>query len=616
MKYSLSHSFSLFVKEGGFLAIGFLLFLVGCFCPAGCAKNYFFVLAYLCAGHKVLLRSFRNLREGEIFDENLLMSIASLGAFAIGEFPEAAAVMLFYQVGECLQDRAADQSRSRIRSLMDLRPDTARILLDQQETLLAPQNVSVGQIIRVRPGERVALDGEIINGTGLLDLSALTGESRPVSCEPGNTVLAGAIPQNTVLDIRVQKTYENSTLAKIIELAEISSHKKSKAEKFITRFARIYTPVVVIIAVFLAFLPPIFLTDASFKTWIYRALIFLVISCPCALVLSVPLGFFGGIGAAARQGILVKGGTYLEQLSHIFTLAFDKTGTLTQGVFEVINIHPAPGYQPQQVLETAARLEAHSNHPIAKALLQAYKLAPAPLPSPVFEIAGEGVHAWEFIAGNEKLLQRFGITPLYTSQYTCVHVCHKGNYCGLIELGDRLKPSTLAAMDKLRALVPQLALLSGDVSHAVQQTAKELSISQVYAGLLPADKISIIEQMLTHAPKGTVTAFVGDGINDAPVLTRADVGIAMGDLGSDAAIEAADVVLMTDDIGKIATAIAISRKTLRIVKQNIILALSVKLAVLVLGIFGLANMWGAVFADVGVSLLAVLNSLRTLYAEK
>ena len=616
MKNFSNHPVSLFIKEWGFLIGGVLLFVAGCLCSASWGRNSFFILAYICVGHKVLLKSFRNLQNGKIFDENLLMSIASLGAFAIGEFPEGAAVMLFYQIGECLQDRATDQSRSRIRALMDLRPDTARVLINEQETLLPPQNVSVGQMIRVRPGERVALDGEIVNGTGFLDLSALTGESLPVSCEPGNSILAGTISQNSVLDIRVQKTYENSTLAKIIELAETASHKKSKAEKFVTRFARIYTPVVVIIALLLAFLPSIFITDTSFKTWIYRALIFLVISCPCALVLSVPLGFFGGIGAAAHQGILVKGGTYLEQLSHIFMLAFDKTGTLTQGVFEVIKIHPAPGYQPQQVLETAARLEAHSNHPIAKALLQAYGLPPAPLPSPVFEIAGEGVHAWEFIAGNEKLLQRFNITPLYTSQYTCIHVCYKGNYCGLIELGDRLKPSTLTAIEKLRSLVPQLALLSGDVSYAVQQTAQQLAIPHVYAGLLPADKVSIIEGMLAHTPKGMVTAFVGDGINDAPVLARADVGIAMGNLGSDAAIEAADVVLMTDDIGKIATAIAISRKTLRIVKQNIILALAVKLAVLLLGIFGWANMWGAVFADVGVSLLAVLNSLRTLYVEK
>ena len=602
-------------KEWEVLLIALVIYAGGFLPFPSWIKNILFLFSYLIAGGKVLRTSVLNFFHGKIFDENLLMSIASIGAFMIGEYPEGAAVMIFYQIGEHLQESATDKSRNRIRALMDLRPDTIRILTSSGERTVSPQAVQIGQTFRVRPGERIGLDGEVINGSGFLDMSSLTGESKPVSIHQGQTVMAGSICLNNSLDIRAQKDYQNSTLSKIIELTEHTAQKKSKAESFITRFARIYTPTVVSMAILIVLLPPLLFPATSLKEWVYRALIFLVISCPCALVLSVPLGFFGGIGGAARRGILIKGSTYLEQLAHIYMLVFDKTGTLTQGTFEVLSIHAAEGYSKEDVLSFAASLEQFSNHPIASAILKHYGKIPHTSPTPT-EIPGEGLQLDNCLAGNTRLLQRLGIKPLFNSPNTHVHLVKNSIYLGMIELGDRLKPNTQTSIKQLQPLVHKIALLSGDCHSQTQQIAQELSIPLVYADLLPAEKVETLEKLIHKMPKGTITAFVGDGINDAPVLTRADVGIAMGALGSDAAIEAADVVLMTDDIGKIVTAIEISRNTLRITKQNILLALGVKAAVLLLGIFGFANMWGAVFADVGVSLLAVLNSLRTLYHKK
>lgn len=581
-----------------------------------------YVASYLLCGTEVLLTSFRNIKAGEVFDENFLMALATFGAFAIGEYPEAAAVMLFYQTGERLQELAAGRSRSSIVKLMDLRPDFARVIHQGKEEKINPQDVTPGEITVVLPGERIALDGIIVEGEGHIDASALTGESRPISALKGKEVLAGCISLDGTLQIRTTKNYQNSAVAKILELAENAANKKSAAEKFITRFARIYTPAVVCVAAAVAILPPLIWEDAPFKIWFYRALIFLVISCPCALVLSVPLGFFGGIGGAAKNGILIKGGSYLERLAHIHTLAFDKTGTLTQGVFEVTGIFAANGVSEQELLRLAATAEQGSNHPIAKALLlrAALPQEQAKTPTSVREYAGEGLACQEgntqILAGNLRLMERFHIQGAEPAEGTCVYVAENGIYKGRIELGDKPKAGAQKALQELKTLVKQTVVLSGDNPSAVQKTARELGITHAYGGLLPADKVARLEELMKNAPKGSVTAFAGDGINDAPVLARADLALAMGALGSDAAIEAADVVLMTDELNRIPAAIRIARKTLRVVKQNVVFALAVKAGVLLLGVVGLANMWAAVFADVGVSLLAVANSLRPLYFKE
>jgi len=605
---------SLIVKEWQTLVLAAFFFIGGYIFPFPLA---FFIISYLLCGTSVIKKSFHNLSRGEIFDENLLMTIASVGAFCIGESPEGAAVMLFYQIGERLQEQAAEKSRNRIVKLMDLRPETARVLNGSAETEIPPEQVTVGQIIRIRPGERIALDGTVIRGQGLLDVSALTGEARPQPVTVSSRVLAGSISADTSLEIRVEKDYHHSTLSQIIELAEHAATKKSKSEKFITRFAHIYTPIVVGIAFLLAIFPPLLVSSASFHDWIYRALIFLVISCPCALVLSVPLGFFGGIGGAARYGILLKGSTYIEQLTKLNTLVFDKTGTLTQGVFEVLSVHPQPSVTKEYLLETAAALETNSNHPIAAAVLRAYGKKPPVITDQLCERAGEGILADNKTAvGNTRLMEQLGITNLPTVEGTCVHVAKNNTYQGYILLGDRLKPTAKEGINELKKQIKRLVILSGDNESSVSKTALETGISEAYGNLLPSDKIKHLEQILSQTPSEKVTAFAGDGINDAPSLMRADIGIAMGALGSDIAIEAADVVLMTDDLKKISTAIRLSNKTMRIIKQNVWLALGVKCAVLLLGIFGLANMWGAVFADVGVSLLAVSNSLRALYYKE
>ncbi len=607
------------------LTLAAVLFAAALVCPKILwIKLPLYLASYLLSGGEVLLKSARHIAAGKVFDENFLMTLATFGAFAIGEYPEAAAVMLFYQTGEMLQETAAGKSRRSIVKLMDLRPDFARVRRNGKEEKINPRNVQIGELTRVLPGERIALDGIITAGEGLIDTSALTGESRPEHAYVGKKVLAGSISVDGSLEIRVQKNYENSAVAKILELAENAAQKKSSAEKFITRFARIYTPAVVLIAAITAILPPLILPEGSFKIWFYRALIFLVISCPCALVLSVPLGFFGGIGGAAKNGILIKGGSYLERLAHIYTLALDKTGTLTQGVFEVLSILPAAGISRQELLTLAACAERRSNHPIAKAVLQAAPsvIPIATLPEETRELAGEGIEFKQgnrvILAGNIRLMERFkvgGISPGIDGA-TCVYIAENGIYKGRIELGDKPKPGALQAIKELKKLVRHLVMLSGDNPAAAEKTARELGISRVYGGLLPADKVAKLEELIKNAPAKAVTAFAGDGINDAPVLARTDLALAMGALGSDAAIEAADVVLMTDDLQKIIFAIRISRQTLRVVRQNILFALAVKAAVLLLGVMGLANMWAAVFADVGVSLLAVANSLRPLYFKE
>ncbi|WP_428045830.1 heavy metal translocating P-type ATPase [Candidatus Avelusimicrobium fimicolum] len=603
------------------LALAAGLFSLGFFLPVPLAiKLPFYLTAYFISGIEVWQACYSNVKAGQWFDENSLMAVATLGAWCIGEFPEAVAVMLFYQVGELLQEYAAGKSRRSIVRLMDLRPDFARLIKSGKEEKVSPQTVKPGEVVLVLPGERVPLDGVIESGSGHLDTSALTGESRPVTAQSGQQVLAGVISVDGTLRVKVEKTYENSAVAKILELAENAASKKSSAEKFITRFARIYTPAVVFAAAAVAVLPPVILADASFKTWFYRALIFLVISCPCALVISVPLGFFGGIGGAARNGVLIKGSSYLEQLSRLYTLAFDKTGTLTQGVFAVTGLFPAGNTTEKELLKLAAAAERYSNHPVAKAILKEAETK-TETPETVQEISGEGICAsmknTQILAGNERLMARYNVADVQTGRGTCVYVAENGFFKGRIELGDKVKPGTEEALKTLQnGLVHQVVMLSGDSISAAEKTAYELHIKHVYAGLLPADKVEILEKLISGTPNGLATAFVGDGINDAPVLARADLGIAMGALGSDAAIEAADVVLMTDEVKKIVSAIKISRKTLRVIKQNIVFALVIKAGVLALGAAGLANMWSAVFADVGVCLLAVANSLRPLYFKE
>lgn len=597
------------------------LFAAGLAARYSSAKLGLLGASYLLCGYDVLLRAGRNLLKGRVFDENFLMAVASLGAFAIGEYPEGAAVMLFYQCGENLQERAAGNSRRSITKLLNLRPPFARVLKDGSEIKKDPKQVQPGQEILVLPGEKIALDGVVVKGESRVDASALTGEARPVSARAGTAVWAGSVCVDGALTVRVEKLYEDSAVAKILELTEHASQKKSAAEKFITRFARLYTPVVVGGAVLLAVLPPLLLADASFKTWLYRALVFLVASCPCALVLSVPLGFFGGIGGAAKHGVLIKGSAFLERLARIWTLAFDKTGTLTQGVFEVLSVASAPGVTRENVLRTASLAEIRSNHPAAKAVLRAAEKENCAARGElhVKEIAGEGVLAEgenkQILAGNARLMARYHIS-VPPARGTCVFVAENGVFKGVIELGDKPKPGAEEALKRLQGLVHRVIMLSGDSADAVQKTAGELGITEAFGDLLPADKVSKLESFMDQTPAGYFTAFVGDGVNDAPVLARADLSVAMGALGSDAAIEAADVVLMTDEPQKFVTAIRHARFTLKIIKQNIAFALVVKAVVLTAGALGYANLWEAVFADVGVSLLAVANALRPLYFKE
>ncbi|MEA5093807.1 MAG: heavy metal translocating P-type ATPase [Sedimentibacter saalensis] len=581
-------------------------------------KIIFFVVSYLFAGYDVVNNAFRNILRGDVFDENFLMAVASLGAFAIGEAPEGVAVMLFYQIGELFQSYAVGQSRKSITSLMNIRPDYANVKTEDGLEVMDPEDVKIGDIIVIKPGEKVPLDGIVIEGSSMLDTSALTGESVPREIIAGSDLLSGCININGLVTARVTKEFEESTVSKILDLVENAGSKKSKSEQFITKFARYYTPTVVIIAALLAVVPPLIIKEATFSQWIYRALSFLVVSCPCALVISVPLSFFGGIGGASKKGILVKGSNYLEALANTEIVVFDKTGTLTKGVFNVQEIHPE-GISEQELLELTAYAENYSNHPISSSLKRAYKKEiNAERVSNVEEIPGHGVSAVvdskKVSAGNVKLMEKMGI-EYNKNEFsgTVVHVVVENNYAGLIVIADEVKEDSKNAIKKLKNInIKQIVMLTGDTLRAGEKAARELGLDKVYAELLPADKVEKVEELLTEkSPKGRL-AFVGDGINDAPVLARADIGIAMGGLGSDAAIEAADIVIMTDEPSKIATAIKISQKTLNIASQNIIFAIGIKLLILLLSAMGYATMWAAVFADVGVAVIAILNSFRAL----
>lgn len=595
-----------------------------------------YLAPYLIIGWDVLWKAVRNILNGQVFDENFLMALATVGAFATGEYAEAVFVMLFYQTGELFQDYAVGRSRQSIAALMDIRPDTANLELeDGSLEEVDPEDVEVGAVVVVRPGERVPLDGEVLEGASALDTAALTGESAPRDVGAGDAVISGCVNQSGLLRVKVTKPCEESTVSKILDLVENAGEKKAASENFITRFARYYTPCVVIAATALFLLPtialallpasaqPAFLAGTDWTGWLHRALIFLVISCPCALVISVPLSFFGGIGGASKCGILVKGSNYLETLARTETVVFDKTGTLTQGSFTVTALHPAGGVTKDALLEAAALAESWSSHPISLSLRRACgkDLDPSRV-TDVEEIAGHGVTAKvdgkAVSAGNSRLMEKEGVQwEPCDLPGTIVHVTVEGRYAGHILISDLPKPEAKTLVEGLKAAgVKKTVMLTGDTEAAAKAVARDLGIDEVHAQLLPADKVERVEGLLAKKSPNAALAFVGDGINDAPVLTRADVGIAMGALGSDAAIEAADVVLMDDNPAKIAAAMRISRKTLRIVKQNIWFALGVKGAVLLLGAFGVATMWEAVFADVGVAFLAILNAMRCLQVEE
>ena len=577
-----------------------------------------FIISYIIVGGDVVKRAVKNIFKGQVFDENFLMSIATIGAFFIGEYPEGVAVMLFYQVGELFQSYAVGKSRKSIASLMDIRPDYANVKKGDGLVKVDPDEVQIGDIIVIKAGEKIPLDGKVIEGNSMIDTSALTGESVPREVEVGSDILSGCININGVITAEVTKEFGESTVSKILDLVENASSKKSNSEQFITKFARYYTPVVVIIAVFLAIIPPLVIDGATFSDWIYRALAFLVVSCPCALVISIPLSFFGGIGGASKKGVLVKGSNYLEALAETEIVVFDKTGTLTKGVFNVQEIHPE-GVSKEEVLELTAHAESYSNHPISLSLKRAYsKEIDNGRISDVEEISGHGVIATvdgkKVMAGNIKLMKMMDI-PYFKGELigTIVHVAVNNKYIGYIVIADEVKEDSAQAIKELKAAnIKQTVMLTGDNKSIGSKVAKELGLDKVYAELLPADKVEKLEELFSQKSKKGKLAFVGDGINDAPVLARADIGIAMGGLGSDAAIEAADVVIMTDEPSKIATTMKISKKTLKIAHQNIVFAIGIKIIVLILSAFGVTTMWAAIFADVGVTIIAVLNAFRAL----
>lgn len=592
-----------------------------------------YLIPYLLVGYDILLKAAKGIRNGRVFDENFLMTVATLGAIAIalyddtGEYTEAVAVMLFYQIGEWFQAYAVGKSRKNISDLMDIRPDYANIERSGKIEQVAPESVEVGTVIVVQPGEKVPIDGIVIRGETSLNTSALTGESLPKHVAPGENVTSGCINLTGVIYVRTTRLFGDSTVSQILELVENASSRKSQSEAFITRFARIYTPIVFFSALALALVPPLVRlfamgADAQWDDWIYRALVFLVISCPCALVISIPLSFFAGIGGASKEGILVKGSNYLEALSQTSTLVMDKTGTLTQGVFEVTAVHHNT-IDENRLLELAALAESASSHPISKSLQKAYgKAIDRSRVTNIRELAGKGVVAsvdeQEVAVGNEKLMTELGIEFIACRSIgTIVHIAVNGNYCGHIVIADQLKPNAIKAIDAVRkAGVNKVVMLTGDRKSVALAVASQLGIDEVRYELMPSDKVSAVEKLLAQRTGSGKLAFVGDGINDAPVLSRADIGIAMGAMGSDAAIEAADIVLMDDDPLKIAKGIKISRKCLRIVKENIWLAIGIKVLCLLLGAVGLANMWMAIFADVGVMILAILNAIRALFVKK
>lgn len=577
-----------------------------------------FLFPYLLVGREVILKALKNIRNGQVFDENFLMLIATVAAFGIREYSEACAVMIFYQVGELFESLAVGKSRASITAMMSIAPESANVERDGKIEEVDPDEVEVGEVILIRPGEKVPLDGIVLEGSSFLDTAALTGEPVPREVRPGDAVISGCVNGETALRVKTSKAYEDSTVARILQLVESASEKKTRMENFITRFARWYTPIVTVTALLLALIPPLFF-GAPAAPWIKRACIFLIVSCPCALVISVPLGFFGGIGAASKRGVLVKGSNFLETAAELKTLVFDKTGTLTRGEFRVVGIHPAEGCSEEELLSMAAYGESLSSHPIAQSILQAYggEIDRARL-GEMHEAAGHGLEGVldgrELLLGNEKLLKSKDIDfPAVKEHGTVVYAAHGGSYVGHIIIADVVKPGAAAALRQLREVgIEKLVMLTGDRKDAAEAIAAEVGVDTVYHDLLPADKVEKVEALLAAEKKNEKIGFVGDGINDAPVLMRADVGIAMGSLGSDAAIEAADLVIMDDELSKLADIIRISRKTVRIVRQNVAFALAVKAAVLILGIFGLANMWEAVFGDVGVTVIAVLNAMRAL----
>ena len=607
-------------KEGIKILIALVLFLFAMLVKFQneWINNSIFIVSYIIVGFEILRKAVRNIFRGKVFDENFLMSIATLGAFAIGEFPEAVAVMLFYQVGELFQDYAVDKSRKSIASLMDIRPDYANVIKDGKEEKVSPDTVQIGDTIVIKPGEKVPLDGVVIDGKTSLDTKALTGESVPRGVEEGEQVLSGCINLNSVIKVEVTKKYGESTLSKILDLVENASSKKAKSENFITKFAQYYTPIVVIIAVILAIVPPLIIEGANFQEWLYRALSFLVVSCPCALVISIPLSFFGGIGGASKMGVLVKGSNYLEALSNAEIMVFDKTGTLTEGVFEVQNVEPIE-ISKEELLKVAAYAEYYSNHPISKSIKKAYnKEIDEKEIIDSQEISGKGIEAkignQAVLAGNEKLMNEKCIEyTKCTHLGSVVYVAIDGKYVGHIVIADKIKEDAKITIDELKKNnIKQTVMLTGDRKNIGEAVAKEIGIDKVYAELLPDGKVEKVEELLKAKSEKGKLAFVGDGINDAPVLAMADIGIAMGGLGADSAIEAADIVIMTDQPSKIISAMKLSKKTMRIVKENIIFAIAVKILVLVLTAVGLSSMWQAVFADVGVSVIAILNALRAL----
>ncbi len=611
-------------KKLGLIISALILFVVAFCCPANwiILKNSLFVVSYLLVGFEILKKAARNIVRGHVFDENFLMTVATLGAFGIGEIEEAVAVMLFYQVGEFFQSYAVDKSRKSITALMDIRPDYANVYRNKEILKVDPDEVSIGEIILIKPGEKVPLDGVVVEGEGMLNTLALTGEAMPRQVKKDDSVLSGCINIDATLKVKVEKEFSESTVSKILELVENASSRKSKSENFISKFAKFYTPIVVGIAVLLAFLPPMFLGWVTFSTWLYRALSFLVVSCPCALVISIPLSFFGGIGAAAKRGILVKGSNYLEALSKTELVICDKTGTLTEGVFKVQEINGV-GYSDQEVLKYAAYAEYYSLHPISLSLKEAYgKEIDEKLITKNKELSGKGVYSIingkKVLVGNDKLMEEYHIS--YTKNHkmgTIIYVAIDSKFVGSIVISDKIKDDAYLAMKQFRKnQVQKIIMLTGDRENTSKHVAKELGIDEYYAELLPQEKVKLVEKYMTEKSVDGKLVFVGDGINDAPVLAYADIGISMGGLGSDAAIEASDVVIMTDQPSLISEAIQISRQTMRIVKENIIFAITVKIVVLLLSAFGLATMWAAVFADVGVSIIAILNALRILRIKK
>ena len=585
-----------------------------------------FILSYLAAGYDIPLKAVRNISKGQVFDENFLMTVATLGAIGVGALEEAVAVMLFYQLGELFNDYAVGKSRQSIAALMDINPEYANLLRDGVEEQVDPYEVEVDDVILIKPGEKVPLDGVVIEGSSSLDTKALTGESMPADVRQGDAIVSGSINLTGTLKVRVTKLFDDSTVAKILELVENASSRKAKAENFITRFARVYTPIVVGLALTLAIIPSLIL--GNWDVWVYRACSFLVVSCPCALVISVPLSFFGGLGAASREGILLKGSNYLEAVASLKTVVFDKTGTLTTGKFQVTEVEPAALVSREELLEAAALGECHSNHPIAVSVREAYdRPVDSSLVGETKETAGKGVctsvlqnGTWSRIyIGNRTLMAEQGVEGLRepSSVGTTLYVARDHEYLGCVVISDTIRQDTKAAIAQLREMgVERMVMLTGDREETGRAVAAEIGLDEVYGGLLPADKVKKVEELLEEKAEGSTLGFVGDGINDAPVLSRADVGIAMGGIGSDAAVEAADMVIMTDEPSKIGDAIAIARKTVGIVKQNIVFAIGVKVLVLILSAVGYASMWAAVFGDVGVSVLAILNAMRALKYKK